>query len=279
MSAENWPPLEERPNWRPYDDDPEPRSISWRVWALLAVLAAAAAGYYLWKENQPITAAPGVARPPVVAAPPVEPEKPAIQHPVPAAEPEKPLPTLDQSDDRTGEMIAGLMGKKAFESIVVPVQLIRRIVVTVDNLPRRIAPMRMRAVKPVPGRYDPGADNPARYALHVQAFEALDAHALVQTYRKLYPLFQSAYAELGSPVVYFNDRLVEAIDDMLAAPVLDGPQELVQPKVLYLYADPALEARSAGQKILMRLAPADAAKVKAKLREVRRELASSAGSQ
>ena len=274
MSAENWPPLEERPNWRPYDDDDEPgrRYISWWVWVLLVALVASVAGYYIWKENQPVTAAPGEFRPPVAAAPPVEPEKPAIQHPVPAAEPEKPLPALDQSDERAGELVAGVLGKKAFESLVVPVQLIRRIVATVDNLPRRIAPMRTRAVKPVPGHFAPGADNESRYDLHVQAFEALDAHALVQAYRTFYPLFQSAYAELGSPVVYFNDRLVEAIDDMLAAPELDGPPELVRPKVLYLYADPGLEARSAGQKILMRLGAANEAKVKAKLREIRREL-------
>ena len=47
-----------------------------------------------------------------------------------------------------------------------------------------------------------------------------------------------------------------------------GP-ELVQPKVLYAYADPTLEARSSGQKILMRMGPANAERVKAKLREIR----------
>lgn len=274
MSTENRIPLEERPNWRPYNDEPERPAVSWWLWVLLVAVVASVAGYYLWKESQPITVAPGVSRAPAVAAPPVEPEKPAIQHPVPPAdvEPEKPLPTLDQSDARIGELIAGLVGKKAFESFVVPVQLIRRIVVTVDNLPRRIAPMRMRAVKPVPGHFAPGADNASRYDWHVKAFEALDARALVQAYRMFYPLFQSAYAEQGPAVVYFNDRLVEAIDDMLAAPELDGQPELVQPKVLYQYADPGLEGRSAGQKILMRLGAANAAKVKAKLREVRREL-------
>ena len=274
MGTENWPPLEERPNWRPYDE-PERPSISWWVWVLLVALAASAAGYYLWQENQPITAPPAVSQPPVVAAPPVEAEKPVIQHPVPPAdvEPDKPLPALDQSDKRIGELVVGLVGLSAFEAFMSPTQLIRRIVVTVDNLPRRIAPMRMRAVKAVPGNFDPGPDNPSRYALHVKAFEALDAHALVQVYRKFYPLFQGAYAELGSPVVYFNDRLVEAIDDMLAAPELQDAPELAQPKVLYVYADPGLEARSAGQKILMRMGIENEAKVKMKLREIRQELA------
>jgi type II secretory pathway component PulM len=46
----------------------------------------------------------------------------------------------------------------------------------------------------------------------------------------------------------------------------------VQPKVLYVFADPALESRSAGQKILMRMGPVNEARVKTKLRDVRRAL-------
>jgi len=42
--------------------------------------------------------------------------------------------------------------------------------------------------------------------------------------------------------------------------------------VLYAYADPDLEARSAGQKIMMRMGADNEAKVKAKLRELRRAL-------
>ena len=280
MSTENWPPLEERPNWRPYDDALETRSVARWAWLLLgAIVVAAVAGYYLWQENQPVTAPPVVSQPPVAAAPPVEPEKPGIQHPVLPAEvePDKPLPALEQSDAKVGELVVGLVGLNAFETFVNPTQLVRRIVVTVDNLPRRVVPMRMRAVKAVPGNFDPGMDNPSRYALHVKAFEALDAHALVQIYRKFYPLFQSAYAELGSPVVYFNDRLVEAIDDMLAAPELQSAPELVQPKVLYQYADPGLEGRSAGQKILIRMGTGNEVKVKAKLREIRQELTAQKG--
>jgi len=45
---------------------------------------------------------------------------------------------------------------------------------------------------------------------------------------------------------------------------------LSQPKVLYEYADPSLQSMSAGQKIMVRMGPENEAKVKAKLREVRR---------
>jgi hypothetical protein len=48
--------------------------------------------------------------------------------------------------------------------------------------------------------------------------------------------------------------------------------ELARPKVLYEFADPQLEGRSAGQKVMMRMGSQNAARVKAKLREIRREL-------
>jgi hypothetical protein len=100
--------------------------------------------------------------------------------------------------------------------------------------------------------------------------EQANTQSLVQSYARFYPLFQKAYEDLGYPNGYFNDRLVEVIDHLLAAPDVPAPVALAQPKVLYEFADPALEARSAGQKILMRIGPVGEARVKAKLREIRR---------
>ncbi|MEJ2700374.1 MAG: DUF3014 domain-containing protein, partial [Desulfuromonadales bacterium] len=62
------------------------------------------------------------------------------------------------------------------------------------------------------------------------------------------------------------------IDHLLAAPEVQGPIRVVRPSVRYKFADPDLEALSAGQKILIRMGPDNAAKVKAKLREIRQEL-------
>ena len=73
-------------------------------------------------------------------------------------------------------------------------------------------------------------------------------------------------------MIDFNDRLVEAIDDLLAAPAVTGPLKLTQPKVLYEFADARLEQRSAGQKIMLRMGSDNAARVKAKLAQFRREI-------
>ena len=83
---------------------------------------------------------------------------------------------------------------------------------------------------------------------------AVDTAKLVALYVRYYPLFQQAYRELGYPKGYFNDRLVEVIDHLLGAPEVPASAKLVRPKVFYLYADPGLEAQSAGRKVLMRRA-------------------------
>jgi hypothetical protein len=90
-----------------------------------------------------------------------------------------------------------------------------------------------------------------------------------ELYRRFYPLFQKAYVDLGYPDGYFNDRVIEVIDHLLATPEIEGPVKLVRPHVLYQYADPELEQLSPGQKLLLRMGNEHSATVKEKLREFR----------
>jgi len=75
------------------------------------------------------------------------------------------------------------------------------------------------------------AENYARYAPFVHLVQSTDPKTLATVYFRLYPLFQQAYEDLGYPGKYFNDRLVEVIDHLLETPDVQGPIELVQPKV------------------------------------------------
>ena len=93
--------------------------------------------------------------------------------------------------------------------------------------------------------------------------------ATAALYRRLYPQFQKAYEDLGNPEGYFNDRVIEVIDHLLSAPAAPATIALAQPSVYYVFADPALEAESAGRKLLLRMGPGNAARVQAKLREIR----------
>jgi len=74
----------------------------------------------------------------------------------------------------------------------------------------------------------------------------LDVQQLAAVYIRFYPLF-SKRIKTGIPNGYFNDRLVQVIDILLATPQPTGPIALVRPNVLYVFADPALESRPAGQ--------------------------------
>ncbi len=44
----------------------------------------------------------------------------------------------------------------------------------------------------------------------------LDMKQVADVYLRFYPLFQGAYQDLGYPTGYFNDRLVQVIDSLLA---------------------------------------------------------------
>jgi hypothetical protein len=136
-------------------------------------------------------------------------------------------------------------------------------------------------LKPVPGRFatsgpedaltlDPA--NYERYAPLIQLVRSTDDDKLIAFYVRHYPLFQEAYENLGHPPQYFNDRLIEVIDHLLATPDLKDPIALAQPNVQFEYADPAIERRSAGQKVLIRMGSANAAAVKQKLRSLRAKL-------
>ncbi len=179
------------------------------------------------------------------------------------------------------DAIATIFNGDAILRLLVPEGIIRRIVATVDNLPRRTIAARILPVKPVPGplatasaegRTSIAGDNAARYASYVGLAEAVDGERLAGLYVRLYPLFQRAYVELGYPDGYFNDRLIAVIDHLLAAPEPAPPVYLSQPRVMFEFADPELEGLSAGQKILVRIGLDNELRVKAKLREIRGHL-------
>jgi hypothetical protein len=205
---------------------------------------------------------------------------PAIQ--ADTSEEQSPLPALDESDAQLKEAIAAFVTEQSLEALFRMDGFIRRLVVTIDNLPRKqLSRGKYRVTRSTSGRFavqgegeslylSPG--NFERYTAIVELIDKLDSDRLIAVYLQYYPLYQEAYEYLGYPSAYFNDRLIDVIDHLLAAPLVDGPIALVRPHVLYKYADPRLEGLSAGHKALIRAGPANANKVKTKLREIRQML-------
>jgi hypothetical protein len=222
------------------------------------------------------------APPPAKVAPaPAPPAEPEVQYPVATPPAPEPLPSLEQSDAPVLKALSGVIGKAPVDQFVVPEGVIRKFVVTIDNLPTTKVAERLRPVKPVDGRFatsgkeDAWTVDPANYERYkpmVDVLRSMNDDQLIALYQRYYPLFQDAYENLGHPPKYFNDRLIQVIDHLLAAPEVRDPVALAQPNVQFEYADPKLESRSAGQKVLMRMGSDNATAVKARLRSLRARL-------
>jgi len=249
-----------------------------RVILLLGILLLAAGlGWWLWTRyyvTPPASIADATPPAPSAAAP----KEPGVQHPIESTAPAEPLPALADSDKALAAALASAIDSEAIARLMVSQDFVRRFVVTVDNLPRKTYAQRLSPMKPTPGQFGVtrasdalriSPQNIERYALAVRTLEAVNSEKLVAMYVRYYPLFQEAYKEQGYPNAYFNDRLVEALDIMIATRESPGQLALQQPKVLYEYADPALESLPAGQKIMLRMGPENAARVKVKLKEIR----------
>lgn len=252
------------------------QALSWAV-PVIVVAGLAVALYYGRRHKEA----------PVVEQVQTQPEQPAatapVHHPIESKAPQdtQPLPALGDSNATLQESLAGTFGR-SLEAFLVPKDIIRHIVVTTDNLTRKKAAVQLWPVKPTDGQLVVAGteeqvtlspDNFARYDPIMRLVKNADVKQLAAIYKRFYPLFQQAYVELGYPDGYFNNRLVAVIDHLLETPQVQGPIKLVQPSVFYQFADPALEDRSSGQKLLIRMGNDHAAAIKMKLRELRREVA------
>lgn len=274
-----------------------------RFITVLVLAVVLVAGYFVWQQSKPRPAPEPVVEP-VASAPdatpaPLLPSAPAIQHPIDppaldAAVASASFPALADSDQLVGELLNDLLTRKNVLNFLQLDGFVRRTVATVDNLAREQAPSRVWPVNPTPERFSVQRgsdgvetihpDNQRRYTPLVQMIDAVDTAQAVALYRRLYPLFQQAYEELGFPGRYFNDRLVQVLDHLIATPVPGAPPAvtLVQvkgevpstrPWVRYEFADPALESMSAGRKMLVRMGPEHQRRLQAKLRDIRQRIA------
>lgn len=253
----------------------------WLYWAIPAVVAVGI-GVALWYGRSHRQAEQVAQQPPAVTVPETsQATQPPVRNPLEETPPPKPLPPLVESDPSLLESLGGQFGR-ALEPFLVPKNIVRHTVVTIDNLPRKKTAVQMWPVKPIGGeliatgdgeQLTLGPDNYARYEPLIKIVQNTDTAQLASMYKQYYPLFQESYVTLGYPDGYFNDRLVEVIDHLLATPDVQGPIMLNRPSVNFVFADAELEERSAGQKLLIRMGSANAAIVKDKLRELRKAIA------
>ena len=230
---------------------------------------------------QPQDEPPAVAATPVIIDAPVE---VAIAAPIvedlPTALVE--LPSLNDSDDFVLEGLRALQNGAALIRVLADEQLIRSIVVFVDNISRGEFPQTSLPYKRIEQEmsvrnidenlFVMKANAHERFNQLIDTFVAVDTDQAMILYRTLQPLFQQAYAEIGSRNVNFDDTLRSAINAVRRSPNAEGPYQLVKPSVMFLYADASIENMEEMQKQLIRIGPENTEKLKAKLRQFSEQL-------
>ena len=276
---------------------------------IIVFLLGLAAWYYL-ASTEPVVeeAAPApIAPSPAQPEPEPEPEPEARAEPAfevaseaeTSAATEPPLPDLADSDAQVLEVAAELVGPEPVEEYLTHENVISRVVATVNALSARQIPPVIQVMQGPGGEFavipdpepesvirnalgDPlpqftlDPDNFARYTPYVEMLEQADPVQVREAYARYQELFEEAFRQLGYPKGGFEERLVVVIDELLATPEVVGPIRLVKPEAYYRFADERLERLSAGQKILLRMGPENAARVKTRLAEIRTALAAMA---
>tara|TARA_R110002167_G_scaffold6671_13_gene31434 strand:+ start:3339 stop:4268 length:930 start_codon:yes stop_codon:yes gene_type:complete len=184
--------------------------------------------------------------------------------------PAQSLPDLDNSDSLFRAALSQLDPTQQLIGWLIDEEMIRKLVVTIDNMAEGRVPRKHSLLRPLKDRFRASEKgdqiwldgyNYSRYNPYVELLSSLDSQDLVDLYRRYYPQMQQAYAELGYPGKRFHDRVLLALEHLQQSPVFSRALALAQPSVMYTFADPELEQLSPVHKQMLRLGPVNARRV------------------
>ena len=264
------------------------------ILAIIAVVALSAGGYYYLSGNEK-TEEPQIIAPVVIPDPlPAEPlETEAVPEPevvevepvqLPEVDPVpevEPLPALADSDEYVHQKVTAVADGMAIEPLLIEDNVVRQFVVFVDNLAqgelaRKVSPLQAPSnsftVSDIANKTYINPDSYHRYDLYADFLASLNDEELAKTYKEMTPLLSEAFTELGYSKTSFDERLQQAIEVMLDAPIIEQPIELDGVSVNYQFVDPKLEALPNAQKLMIRMGPENSRKVKSALRKLQNSL-------
>ncbi|TLM75272.1 DUF3014 domain-containing protein [Microbulbifer harenosus] len=258
----------------------------------LLVLAAVMFGIYWFVVRDtpkpevpaPVTEPAPDTKPSVDLEEPSEPVIPPAPEPSPPKEEPRKLPALNSSDSEARKDIISLSPDGALAQWIVPDEVVRKWVALVNTATKGDLMPKNRpfnnlegniAVKELETRADGqkvyvlSQENFQRYDQPVRLFAMVDTDKAVSLYQFWYPRLKQAYGELGLKNKNFHAAVLAAIDQALNAPEIEGPIKLVRPTVYYKFEDEKLEKMPGLHKLMLRIGPDNAARVKEKLRELK----------
>jgi hypothetical protein len=239
------------------------------VITIVGIALIAGGMVWYWQRHRPPEEATGVA-------------PAAIEQTLPAPAPDVPplaLPELDASDAFVRDLVAELSSHPRLAAWLANDALVHRFVAGTANIANGtspapnvpfLAPGAAFRVAQSGGRMFIDPASYRRYDLLAATFVSLDTEGVARLYRQLHPLLREAHGELGLPAPSFDAVLTDAVDNVLAVEVPEGPVEIVPATTGtgFEFADAGLERRSAAAKHLLRMGPENARRVQAKLREI-----------
>jgi hypothetical protein len=258
---------------RPHEPSPEPppRSVSPAlVGAVLLIIAAAVAAWFVLRGPEP--AQPEATQ----AAAPVE---GAAPRPLGGPADDIVVPPLDETDPLVRQLVAALSSHPQLAAWLATDNLVRTFTLVVHDVAAGTTPSRrLKVLSPgAPLRVVDQSEEVvvldrasyARYNAFADAVASVDAPGAARLYATLKPRIEEAHREYGYPDTPFDQTLETAIVHLLRTPVVDREIAL-EPKggVGYGFADPRLEALSPAQKQLLRMGPRNVRLLQAKLREI-----------
>jgi hypothetical protein len=275
------------------DQGSSQKSSTTMVIIVVVVLVAVAVAFFLLRDKKPSEPATQVT--PIAVTPQADvPEEPQVIQPATVYESPQPvvqvepLPNLNESDASVLKALKELRGESLL-ALVVPQEVIRKFVMAVNGVSEgKVVNEYRPIVSPQPPfqveKFTVMVDgamveqeriansNYARYETYVTTLALIDMDTAVAIYKRFYPLFEEAFKELGLKKSNFHSIMIAALDNILAAPDVQGDILLVRPKVFYQFADPALEKMPQTHKLMLRMGPENARSVKASLRQLRAKL-------
>ena len=182
-----------------------------------------------------------------------------------ATTPPPALPPLDQMDAMMRELLGGLSRNPELAKWLATDGLIKQLAMAVDaasqgKTPSRnfkvVAPASRFAVTRRNNRRTIDPNSYKRYTAIVGAVTSMDASGVAKIYKTIRPRLNEAYRNNGHPDGDVDRAIRDALDTLLATPVLKEPIALTEGKgALWDFDDPHVEALSASQKQLLRMGP------------------------
>ena len=245
----------------------------------VVVIAVVVMAWALWprggEESPP--------EPEAIEAPPkpVPPAERLPTHPTPeetaTPPPEVVLPPLQESDAFVRERLDPM---DLPEPWIEQGDYVRRLAVLAENASRGELPRRQLAFLAPRGQFQVTEENDRayvdpvsyeRYDGYIEQLETVDPERLAGLLDTLNPLVEGALAEIGVEAPP-GEVFEAAVREVLEVPVLEGEIELVQPNVMYEYADPELESLSPLKKQVLRMGPENVRRLQTYLRRLAVEM-------